>query len=170
METDRQSTVCFTGHRSIPPEERPALIERTDHTLRALAARGYRTFISGGAIGFDQLAACRVVILRSYYPDAKLILALPCRNQTERWTRVEDLKLYKYLLGAADDVVYVSDWYDDDCMRRRNRYMVDRASVCVAYCTKPRGGTAMTLSMARESHLGIVNVAGDEPFADLFRG
>lgn len=168
MEIEREMTVCFTGHRNIPGEDRTALIERTDRTLRALGSRGYRTFISGGAVGFDQLAACRVVLLRSYYPDAKLVLALPCRNQTERWTRIEDLKLYKYLLGAANDVVYLSEWYDDGCMRRRNQYMVDHASLCVAYCTKSRGGTAMTLGMARTAGLGIINLAEDRPLAEAF--
>lgn len=168
MEIDRETTVCFTGHRSIPADDRTALIARTDRALRALATRGFRTFISGGAVGFDQLAACRVVLLRSYFPDAKLILALPCRNQTAKWTRVEDLKLYKYLLGAANDVLYLGDWYDEGCMRRRNQYMVDHASLCVAYCTKPRGGTAMTVGMARAAGLGVINLAEDRPFSDLF--
>ena len=43
-------SVCFTGHRAIPPQELPALTERLDRVLEALYQHGFRDFICGGAL------------------------------------------------------------------------------------------------------------------------
>ena len=50
-------TVCFTGHREFPREYIAPLTERLDSILERLYAAGYRTFVAGGAEGFDTLAA-----------------------------------------------------------------------------------------------------------------
>ena len=54
-------SVCFTGHRAIPPQELPALTERLDRVLEALYQHGFRDFICGGALGFDTLDRKSVV-------------------------------------------------------------------------------------------------------------
>ena len=159
----RQSAVCFTGHRNIPLELRPLVIEKTDRAVRYLASAGFSTFISGGAVGFDLLAACRVLVAKRRDPSIKLVMALPCHDQTAAWRNLDDLKLYKVVLGQADEVFYTSDMYAPGCMRIRNQWMVDHAAVCVAYKTRDSGGTAMTVRMAQNSGLGFLNVA-DEPF------
>lgn len=159
----RQSAVCFTGHRNIPSEMRPTLMERMDRTVRYLASSGFTTFISGGAVGFDILAACRVLVARRHDPSIRLVLALPCHDQTAAWRNLEDLKLYKMLLGQADEVHYTAEMYTPGCMRIRNQWMVDHAALCVAYKKRDSGGTAMTVEMARKSGLGYINIA-DEPF------
>jgi len=159
----RQSAVCFTGHRNIPLTARPLVMERMDRTVRYLASLGFTTFISGGAVGFDILAACRVLVARRHDPSVKLVLALPCHDQTASWKDMNDLKLYKMLLGQADKVYYTSEMYSPGCMRIRNQWMVDHAAVCVAYKKRDSGGTAMTVRMAGKSGLGYINVA-DEPF------
>ena len=160
LEIEKSTSACFTGHRTYPAEKQTEIILKTDETVNALYKRGYRVFIAGGAIGFDTLAACRVVIAKRTHPDIKLLLALPCRNQTEKWPSGNQLKLYKYLLGAADDVVYTSQMYEDGCMALRNKYMVDHSSVCVAYYTgSHRGGTSSTVKYAVETGCEVINVA-----------
>lgn len=155
----RLKTVCFTGHRTIPAgEELEALTGRLDALILAAYKKGYRTFIAGGAVGFDTLAACRVLAAKETMPDISLHLALPCRNQTEKWTRLDDLILYKKILGAADRVDYLTVFYTDTCMHERNRFMVDRSALCIAYCKKQRGGSAYTVNYAKKQGLGILNI------------
>ncbi len=161
-ETERKRTVCFTGHRTLPSgDAKKELISKVDSVIAALYSRGFRTFIAGGAVGFDTLGACRVIVAKKRLPDIKLHLALPCRNQTEKWTRVEDLSLYKQIMGAAERVDYISEFYTDSCMHERNRFMVDRSAVCVAYCTRHRGGSAYTVNYAKKCGVGLINLGAD---------
>ncbi|MBQ7827587.1 MAG: DUF1273 family protein [Clostridia bacterium] len=157
--TERKHTACFTGHRTIPKgDDLQRLIGKTDAMINVAHHKGYRIFITGGAVGFDTLAACRVIVAMKRFPDVKLHLALPCRNQTEKWTRIEDLALYKRIMGSAERVDYITDFYTDTCMLERNRFMVDRSGLCIAYCTKDKGGSAYTVRYARKEGLGVVNI------------
>lgn len=168
LEFHRNETACFTGHRSYPLEDQPSIIASTDSIIASLYASGIRQFIAGGAIGFDTLAACRVLIAKRQFPDIKLYLALPCRNQTERWSSDNSLKLYKYILGAADEVSYISEMYTEGCMMKRNRFMVDNSSVCIAYYNgSDRGGTAATVRYARERGITVINVAPESKSKQL---
>ncbi len=168
----RDRTVCFTGHRTLPRgDELKRIIGVVDSMISAAYSKGYRTFIAGGAIGFDTLAACRVIVAKKRLPDIKLWLALPCRNQTERWTRTSDLALYKRIMASAERVDYITDFYTDSCMLERNRFMVDQSSLCIAYCINEKGGTAYTVNYAKKKGLGILNIGTgsyiyEEPGAD----
>ena len=44
-------------------------------------------------------------------------------------------------------------------MQKRDRYLVDDSSVCLAYLTRATGGTAYTVNYARRRGLRIVNIA-----------
>ena len=167
--SERKRTACFTGHRSLPDGDgRARLISAVDAMIAAAVSRGYRNFISGGAVGFDTLAACRVALAKRRIPEIKLYLALPCRNQTEKWTRVEDIALYKQLLAAASDVCYISEFYTSTCMFERNRFMVDRSALCIAYCIRQKGGSAYTMNYAKKSGLGIINLGAGSYSAEEF--
>ena len=149
--------VCFTGHRSIPyrdAERLPALLERV---IGELYGRGARVFRAGGAMGFDTVAALKVLDMRERYPDIRLELILPCRNQTERWDEVSR-RTYRYILRQADSSRFLFDSYVDGCMLERDRRLVDGSDVCVAYCTRNQGGTAYTFSYALHGGLEVVNL------------
>ena len=60
---------------------------------------------------------------------------------------------------AANKVKYISEEYTRDCMFKRNRHLVDNSSVCVAYLTESRGGTAYTVGYAREKCVRVINLA-----------
>jgi uncharacterized phage-like protein YoqJ len=166
---ERRKTVCFTGHRTLPTGDAlKRLIGATDAMIAAAYSRGYRVFIAGGAVGFDTLAACRVIVAKKRLPDIKLRLALPCRNQTEKWSRVDDIALYKRIMGYAEKIDYITDFYTDTCMLERNRYMVDRSALCIAYCTKEKGGSAYTVNYAAKCGVGIINVGTNHYAAEEF--
>ena len=153
----RKRTCCFTGHRSIPPEERRELARRLEETILRLYRRGVRYFGAGGALGFDTLAAQAVLRLREECPGIKLILVLPCPSQTKGW-KPEDAAEYERIKSQADKVVYTSQEYTQGCMYKRNRHLVDHSGVCVCYLTKDSGGTAYTVRYARTHGLEIINL------------
>ena len=109
---------------------------------------GVTDFIAGGALGFDTLAETVVLELRRIYPDIKLRLYLPCRDQTKKW-RAADAAVWERILNEADDYRYITDGnYVSGCMQARNREMVNDAYYGIAYCTHDRSGTASTIKYA----------------------
>lgn len=109
-------------------------------------------------MGFDTLAAQTVLKLRTKYPEIRLVLVLPCKNQTERWS-AENKAVYEKVLSAADEVIYTSQAYFKGCMHKRNRYLVDHSNICIYYLTENTGGTAYTVNYAISKQLAIHNMA-----------
>lgn len=153
----RTESVCFTGHRFLGKADAAGLA-RLAGLLEILYARGYRDFLCGGAFGFDLYAAEQVVALRNRHPDARLISCLPCENQNKYW-RTYDQNRFRRLLYLSDEVRVLSPFYYEGCMQVRNRYMVDRSSVCVAYMKRLRGGTNSTVAYAGTQDLILLNLA-----------
>lgn len=154
----KEKTCCFTGHRNIPLLKRKAIAQRLNDELMALINNGYQYFGTGGALGFDTLAAQIVLEFRKQYPDIKLILVLPCETQTRGW-KSKDIQIYEEIKGQADKVVYTSKEYTRGCMHKRNRHLVDNSSFCICYLTESTGGTAYTVDYANKKGLPVVNVA-----------
>ena len=157
----KSRTACFTGHRELPADDLPEISKHLEDTLVTLIEQGYRYFGAGGALGFDTLAAQVVLRLRERYPQIRLILVLPCLNQTRSWQQA-DVDIYEELKRRADKVTYTSESYFRGCMQKRNRRLVDNSSVCICYLTKPTGGTAYTVNYALRSGLRIINIAGPD--------
>lgn len=151
-------TCCFTGHRKIPPESFEEISRRLETTLIQLIEKGYMYFGTGGALGFDTLAAQTVLKLKTAYPYIKLILVLPCESQAEHWKK-EDKMIYENIKAKADKAVYTSKAYFIGCMHKRNRHLVDNSSSCVCYLTKETGGTSYTVNYAKKKMLTVYNVA-----------
>ena len=158
MEIERTQAVCFTGHRTIPADETENLKSLLKTTIEIYIRRDFKYFITGGAVGFDSIAAECIAQLKQEGHNIYHILALPCRDQTTKWNDLRDLAFYKRMLGAADEVVYTSTMYSKGCMHTRNRFMVDNSSVCIAYKTSEKGGTAYTCKYAKKEGLQIVNL------------
>jgi len=155
----REKTCCFTGHRELPTGlAHWRLAAKLQKAIIEQIGNGIRFFGAGGARGFDALAARTVLKLKKKYPDIKLILVLPCLTQTRGWP-AEDVEEYEHIKTQADKVVYTSQEYTKGCMFKRNRHLVDNSSVCICYLTKNSGGTAYTVSYAKEKGLKIINVS-----------
>ena len=158
---EKSISVCFSGHRKIPSDRTDNLCEKLDAAIEQLIKNGKSVFMAGGAIGFDTIAAFRVLAAKEKYPDIKLVLVLPCRDQTDRWTSLKSLNEYKILKDNADKVIYMKDFYDVTCMKERNKYMVDNSSCCVAYLTSASGGTAGTVKYAEKCGVPVINLANN---------
>ena len=159
---EKEKTVFFTGHRKIAEDRKKDMIADLYSTVCRFILAGYDHFICGGAVGFDTYAAECVLSFRERFPNVKLILALPCRDQTMKWSDLASLEKYKEILGKADDVKYMQTFYTDGCMHERNRWMADNSSVCIAFMTAKRGGTAYTYNYSLKNGLKVINLATGE--------
>lgn len=145
----------FTGHRFIPYNQYAEIEQKLfDAIIDLIENKGVKYFYCGGALGFDTMSALAVISLREKY-DIKLILALPCKNQTAKW-REDDILLYDRIFAQSDKVYFVSEAYTDGCMLKRNREMVDNCQYGIAYLTKNFGGTAYTVRYANEKGREII--------------
>ena len=153
----KEKTACFTGHRKIPPKKLPMVSERLRETLIKCIENGYCFFGAGGALGFDTLAAQTVLELKKDYPQIKLILVLPCHNQTRGWNE-KDIAKYELIKRKADKVVYTSDQYYRGCMQKRNRHLVEESNLCICYLVQNKGGTFYTVNYAKNRGLMIINM------------
>ena len=108
-------------------------------------------------MGFDTIAAQTVINLQKEYPHIKLILVIPCNNQTKGWSE-KDIVEYERIKEKASDVIYTSDHYYNGCMHKRNRYLVDNSSVCICYLKNTFGGTFYTVNYAKKNSKIILNI------------
>ena len=162
---NRGFACCFTGHRGIPRDDEERIRKVLEEEIRKLIDGGYTDFWSGGAVGFDILSGMAVLQAKQFHEDIRLILVLPCRNQTERWMRVKsdsamhNLQTYQHLKNQAESILYLNDFYVDGCMRERNARMVTMSSHCVAYWNGCYiGGTAQTVRMAQKENIPVTNL------------
>ena len=128
----KQMTCCFTGHRKLPPEHYDKIKALTRSEVVKLIDAGVRYFGTGGALGFDTLAAQIILELKHIYPEIKLILVLPCYNQTKLW-KTPDVEIYEYIKSKCDKFVYTSKEYDSHCMFKRNKHLIDNSDYCICY-------------------------------------
>ncbi len=158
MLSDRAHTVCFTGHRSIPPPDAAALRRDTAALIRTLYSEGYTLFLTGGALGFDTLAQETLLSLKRECPALSAVMIIPCENQSAPWPPAAR-DHYLKLVSASDGCICLQREYTADCMHRRNRFMVDHSSVCVAYFDgRTRGGTGATVRYAQNAGVTVRNL------------
>ncbi len=159
---------AFTGHRGIPYAEEAVLIRALDAAIATVYGVGCRAFYAGGAVGFDTLAAERLLLFRERHPDVRLFLILPCRDQCRGWSD-DDIRRYRAILDASDGYRYIRDAYDTAVMRDRNAALVEATDACIAYVTRAASGAGQTLRMAMRAGHIIINL-GEERFRRLLPG
>ena len=162
---EQANTCCFTGHR---PGKLPWRYNEEDLRCVSLKARiadaveaayqeGFRHFLCGMALGCD-LYFCECVLrLRQMHPDVTVEAAIPCPSQAEGWPAEQRLR-WQRLVAACDYETMVQQQYSPGCMQRRNRYMVDHASLLIAVHDGLPGGTRRTIEYALRRGIGIVDI------------
>ncbi len=158
MQTCGEFACCFSGHRFVPGGYAVQLRKELALVVGELCEKGYVTFLSGGALGFDLMAAEVVLEMRRTFPGIRLVMALPCKDQHEKWSKADKFR-YERIILAADEVVYLTEKYCTGCMHLRNKFLVDNSDVCVAYMTRRNGGTAYTVGYAEEKGRKVINLA-----------
>ncbi|WP_040198378.1 SLOG family protein [Candidatus Soleaferrea massiliensis] len=153
----KEQTCCFTGHRDISEGDTAGIVRLLEYEVEKLICEGVCYFGAGGAQGFDTIAAQVVLKMRERHPQIRLILVLPCRDQTQRWNQ-KDKQIYDAILSRADKVVYLADQYYRGCMHQRNRYLVDHSGHCICYLRRDMGGTAYTVRYAKSKGVHVINL------------
>ena len=149
---------CFTGHRSVPEEASGRLREKVRECIAYLhEEKKIGTFYAGGCVGFDTLATQETLEYRAAHPDVRLVIVVPYRNQSADWNS-DERREYERIKASATEVVCLAEHYFRGCTHQRNRYMVQRSSVCVCYLTKGKGGTASTVKYALRNGLFVRNL------------
>lgn len=145
--------VSFTGHRPdslggydknavMNIEVRAFLVSAIDR----LRERGFRKFISGGALGVDLWAAGIVL----NYPDNELIMAIPFSDYGSNWVSQEDKDQLADFCKRASKTIYVCEgsYFEDGKPQKwknhaRNEWMKENSEIIVAVWNGSRdGGTA----------------------------
>lgn len=157
MKDLKEKTCCFTGHRQISSYKKFLIKYKLKKEVEKLIIKGIKYFGTGGALGFDTIAAQVILKLKKKYKNIYLILILPCENQTIKWNK-DDIEIYNKIKSKADKIVYVSKKYTSDCMMRRNRHMVDNSKHCICYFDGTSGGTKYTVDYAISKGLSIINI------------
>ena len=161
----RQESCCFTGHR---PGKLPWRYNEFDPRCLKLKCRiadevelayeqGFHHFLCGMAMGCDLYFCEAVLALRERHPDVTVEAAIPCPTQADAWPPAQRER-YDRLVAACDFETMVSGQYTSTCMLRRDRYLVDHASLLIAAFDGTSGGTRYTVEYALNQGLAIVDL------------
>ena len=157
-----KKSVCFTGHRTIA-EDKEKLSARLYALLERLVTEKKVTdFYTGGAVGWDALAALTVLKLRESYPEVKLHLVLPCpfEEQSAKWNEAQKEE-HKHIASLADTKEFTSEHLGKNAMKIRNARLVELASdYCICYWNPKhyRSGTGQTVRMAQKKGIEVINL------------
>ncbi len=161
----KERTCCFTGHRKLPVSQLGRVVTCLNSEIEQLIQSGVTTFLSGGALGFDQTAAALIASKKKQGYAIRLELALPYPDQDRLWPQNIQSQ-YRQLLESADSVHYLSELYAYDCIRQRNRYLVEHSAFCICALLRSPSGTAQTVHYAEQNGLSVINVADRSGRAD----
>ena len=125
--------------------------------MEAAYQENCRHFLCGMAQGCDLYFCESVLRLREVHPEVTLEAAIPCPGQDSSWPPAQRER-YARLVAACDYETVVSAQYTPGCMHRRDRYMVDRASLLIAAFDGTPGGTRYTMQYAMSRRVSIVDL------------
>lgn len=153
---------CFTGHRDLPKGEAERLTEKARALILLLIQEGFTEFRVGGAVGFDMIMAELLLRLRDEKKqEIRIISVIPFPSWRAKWSS-EEIRRQNMILEKSDEVIFVRQHYCQGIYMIRNRALADGAQVCIAYCNRPKGGTAWTVRYAKQNGLRTYNLAGGE--------
>lgn len=162
-------TVCFSGYRlgkmpgmaegCDPAEMHRVVRERCAWIVERLCERGYDTFVTGMATGFDLWAGEAVLSVRRTRPGIRLLAFVPYRGQARAYDPVSG-RLYTEILSQAAHVHCLSERYTRNCCIDRNMAMLDCSSVLVCYYDGLPGGTHYTVSRALGRDMTVIDLCG----------
>ncbi len=150
---NKEKAVSFSGHRIL---KKDFSLESLREKIQEKVDQGFEFFLVGMALGFDTL--CFKVLQelkeKNLEKTIKIIACVPCPEQDKYFSKYQK-EDYKQMLSSADYVFTISPRYDDNCMKRRNVFMLDNSSVLITYLNATYGGTYFTVKTAVEKNLKI---------------
>lgn len=143
-------TCALTGHRVLPKNfDENRLFDDLEELIKA----GCDKFICGMAMGFDLACLACLVALRQKY-QFTIEACVPFNGQENTFPPAAKAK-YRELIAWCDVVRILYPEYREGCYLARNRFMVDRADLLYAYCSRERGGTAYTVNYAKKKGIEV---------------
>ena len=174
MIIEREKTVAFTGYRESKIEisaSNPNIISVIKTNLRErlldLYSKGYTTFLSGVAEGFDMIAADVVLSLKNEHADIELIAVIPFVGQERSYTP-QQLEQYNNILSNCDSKIIISEHYFQGVFFLRNDFLINNCSHLVAYYDGQKGGTKYTVKKAEKNSIPILNICTEINTPSLF--
>lgn len=161
-----RNTCCFTGHRTkgLPfgYNEDDEMCVRLKNILKKeietlIVRHNVNHFITGMALGTDLICAEIIIRLRNKYPDITLESAVPCITQTAKWSKAQ-IKRYFRIAEKCDKKTIIQYDYDNYCMLKRNKYMVDSSQIVLAVFNGSPSGTANTIHYAKQTGKRVIIV------------
>ena len=158
------STCCFTGHR---PQSLPFRLNEKDKRCVALREKlkakieqliteeKVTCFISGMALGIDQICAELVLELKEQHAKITLECAIPCEEQAIKWTEPQRDR-YFWIAEQCDKETMLQHHYDKECMQKRNKYMVDNSQIVIAVWNGKPSGTGNTVRYTQEQGKTVI--------------
>lgn len=158
-------TMCFSGYRPNRlggfSGERAMLIQggvkrKAIEVIKRAHRNGFDRFISGGAIGVDQIVADAVLEVRNAGYLVSLVMAIPFPSQGCKWPPHVQEK-YKRLIAQAQEVIYCDeDPYSARKMHKRNEWMADESDATAAFWAGDPGGTAGFVRYVRSKKIPVL--------------
>ena len=153
------SVCCFTGHRDLPQGEVERLEKEAGMLIQQLIREGVTEFRVGGAVGFDMIMAELLLRLRDEEKQPiRIISMIPYTEWQRKWQSGEKNRQDR-ILQKSDEVKMIRNSFCKCVYMIRNHALADGAQFCIAYCTKPTGGSAWTVRFARQNGLKVFNLA-----------
>ena len=118
------------------------------------------------AIGFDIEAAEVALALREELAGLRIVAVVPFEGMQKRFSEADHTR-FERIVAEADETVTLAPKYSVEVYAVRNNFLVDNASVCIAYFDGSKGGTAYTVRRAVKSFLRLTNLYHN-PQGELF--
>ena len=151
MIEEKDKSVAITGHRILGKNFD---FIKLREELISLINKGNKFFYIGMALGFDTACFKTLLTLKSEY-EIYLIACIPCLGQSDKFNKKQKLD-YINMIDSADKVYFLQLDYDDYCMKKRNKFMVDKANNVFCYLNKSSGGTYFTVKYAVENNKNVI--------------
>ena len=88
--------------------------------------------------------------LKEKYPQITLECAIPYERQAVRWPEARRNRYFS-IAEHCDKETMLQTHYTQDCLWKRNQYMVDHADIVLAVWNGSPSGTGQTVWYARET-------------------
>lgn len=170
--------ICFTGHRPNKlggynwnsSKNQDIMYEVSEKIMDILEENENEKFyfITGGALGIDQMAFHICHKLKGLYENITTEIAIPFKNQPNKWFNSIDIERYNHQLQLADKIVYIDTLdkyklpgsiegeYSAAKLQIRNKYMVDNSDLVIAVWDGSKSGTKNCIDYAKKNGKRII--------------
>lgn len=149
-------TICtFSGHREV---YQPAIEARLDAEIEKLLQTDNEfLFLTGGMGQFDDMAASAVRAAKCRHSGKCITLTLVLPYMSNRLNTDKE-----YYQSYYDQIIIPEELntaYYKAAIQRRNRWMVDRADIVIAYICRDFGGALTSVKYAQKHGKPVINIA-----------